>query len=128
MEEKLIRSDFLHRQMIVEIQDYAIVSLDIDGKILTWNKGVEKIQGYSESEIIGQNFRIFYLPQDRLAGLPEHLLELATREGRASHTGRRLRKNGSIFWANSLITAIHRKIEVVGFTILTRELREGQVD
>ncbi|HEY0092462.1 MAG TPA: PAS domain S-box protein [Flavobacterium sp.] len=73
----------LHRQMIAEIQDYAIILLDIDGTILSWNAGVEKIKGYKEHEILGKNFRIFYLPQDRIAGLPEQLIDLATREGRA---------------------------------------------
>src|SRR5688572_12771427 len=69
--------DKLHKRMIAEIQDYAIVLLDIDGTILSWNMGAEKIKGYREEEILGQNFRIFYMPQDRQAGLPEQLIELA---------------------------------------------------
>jgi PAS domain S-box-containing protein len=67
----------LHQKMITEIQDYAIILLDIDGTILTWNAGAEKIKGYKPEEIIGQNFRIFYLPQDRQANLPEQLIDLA---------------------------------------------------
>jgi len=119
----------LHSRMVEEIQDYAIILLDIDGTILTWNKGVEKIKGYKEHEIIGQNFRIFYLPADRQDKLPEKLIDLAISEGRARHVGRRVRKDGTIFWGSILITAIHDgKNEVVGFTKLTRELRNGEVE
>src|SRR5258706_9951390 len=88
------RLEQLHRVMIEEVQDYAIVLLDMDGTILTWNKGVEKIKGYKPEEIIGQNFSIFYLPADRQDRLPEKLLTLAAKEGRARHIGRRVRKDG----------------------------------
>lgn len=115
--------------MVEEIQDYAIVLLDVDGTILTWNKGVEKIKGYKANEIIGQNFNIFYMPGDRQDLLPQKLLELASREGRAKHIGRRVRKDGSIFWGSILITAIHDENDVVvGFTKLTRELRDNEID
>ncbi len=127
--DKKHRLEELHRRMVDEIQDYAIVLLDLDGTILSWNKGVEQIKGYKQDEIIGQNFRIFYLPQDRQAGLPEHLLKLARREGRARHIGRRVRKDGSIFWGSILITALHDdNNEVVGFTKLTRELRDNEIE
>ena len=58
--------ELLHKQMIAEIQDYAIILMDKDGTILSWNKGAEKIKGYTEQEIIGKNFRIFYIPSDRV--------------------------------------------------------------
>src|SRR5688572_13180753 len=117
----------LHQRMIAEIQDYAIILLDIDGTILTWNAGAEKIKGYKESEILGQNFRIFYLPQDRQAGLPEQLIELAKKEGRARHIGRRLKKDGTIFWGSILITALHDDDgEVIGFTKLTKDVDEPE--
>ena len=126
--DKKTRLDKLHKRMIAEIQDYAIILLDKDGTILSWNKGAEKIKGYTESEIIGQNFRLFYLPGDRQAGLPEQLIDLAIKEGRARHIGRRLKKNGTIFWGSILITALHDEDgEVIGFTKLTRELEEGQI-
>ena len=119
----------LYRKMVEEVQDYAIILLDVNGNILTWNKGVEKIKGYKAVEIIGQNFNIFYLPQDRQAKLPEQLIDLAKREGRAKHIGRRLRKDGTIFWGSILITAIHDDDgNVVGFTKLTRELRDNELD
>jgi PAS domain S-box-containing protein len=117
----------LHKKMIAEIQDYAIILLDIDGTILSWNKGVEKIKGYKEDEIVGQNFRIFYLPQDRQYGLPEQLLELAMKEGRARHIGRRVRRDGSTFWGSIHITALHDdQGEVIGFTKLTREMAANE--
>lgn len=125
--EKKALLEKLHEQMISEIKDYAIVLLDIDGTILSWNKGVESIKGYKEHEIIGQNFRIFYMPQDRQARLPEQLIELAKKEGRARHIGRRIRKDGSIFWGSILITALHDDNgEVIGFTKLTKELGDNE--
>lgn len=126
--EKKAKLDLLHRQMIAEIQDYAIVLLDINGQILSWNKGVEKIKGYKQDEILGQNFRVFYLPSDRQELLPEKLLEQAKKEGRAKHIGRRVRRDGSLFWGSILITALHDDDgNVVGFTKLTKELRDHEI-
>lgn len=119
----------LHEKMVSEIQDYAIILLDVDGTILTWNKGAQAIKGYKESEILGQNFRIFYLPRDRDEKLPEKLIELAIREGRARHIGRRVRKDGTTFWGSILITALHdEEGAVIGFTKLTKELGENEID
>jgi PAS domain S-box-containing protein len=126
---KIEKLELLHRKMIEEIQDYAIILMDLDGTILTWNKGAEKIKGYKTEEIIGQNFRMFYLPRDRQELLPERLIELAQKEGRARHIGMRLRKDGKTFWGSILITALHDdENNVVGFTKLTRELRDGECD
>lgn len=127
--DKTTKLQQLHQQMIKEIQDYAIILLDIDGTILTWNKGAQSIKGYKEDEIVGQNFRIFYLPRDRDEKLPEKLLDLAMREGRARHIGRRVRKDGSTFWGSILITALHdEEGEIIGFTKLTKELGENEID
>ncbi len=124
MDKKAVLAQ-LHKKMIAEIQDYAIILLDIDGTILSWNKGAEKIKGYKEEEILGENFRIFYMPQDRQAGLPEQLIAQAIKEGRARHIGRRVKKGGSIFWGSILITALHGDDgEVIGFTKLTSEVDE----
>ena len=126
---KTERLQQLHERMIAEIIDYAIILLDLDGTILTWNKGAQSIKGYKESEILGQNFRIFYLPRDREEKLPEKLIELAIKEGRARHIGRRVRKDGTIFWGSILITALHDDDgEVIGFTKLTKELGENEID
>lgn len=127
--EKKVKLEQLHKRMIEEVQDYAIILLDLDGTILSWNKGVEKIKGYKENEILGQNFNIFYMPSDRQHGLPISLLDLAKREGRAKHVGRRVRKDGTTFWGSILITALHDENgEVIGFTKLTRELRDNEMD
>lgn len=115
--------------MIEEVQDFAIILLDRDGTILTWNKGVEKIKGYKEHEIVGQNFSIFYLPLDRQSGLPQQLINLAKKEGRARHIGRRVRKDGTTFWGSIIITALHNdEGDVIGFTKLTRELRDHETE
>ena len=128
MVDKRIELDILHKQMIAEIQDYAIVLMDLDGTILSWNAGVEKIKGYKEEEIIGQNFRIFYLPSDRQAGLPEQLIGHAIKEGKARHIGRRVRKDGTVFWGSILITALHDQDgNVIGFTKLARELGDNEI-
>ena len=113
----------LHKKMIAEIQDYAIILLDFDGSVLSWNKGAEKIKGYREDEILGKNFDIFYIPHDREAGLPKQLINQAIKEGRARHNGRRQKKDGTIFWGSILITALHDDDgKVIGFTKLTQEL------
>ncbi len=126
--QKITLLEQLYTKMVSEIQDFAIILLDTDGTILSWNKGVEKIKGYSEAEIVGQNFRIFYMPQDRQAGLPEQLIDLAKREGRARHIGRRVRKDGTIFWGSILITALHDDVgNVIGFTKLTKELSDHEL-
>lgn len=116
----------LHQKMIEEVQDFAIILMDIDGTILSWNKGVEKIKGYKAEEIIGQNFKIFYMPKDREAGLPEQLIEMAKKEGRAKHIGRRVKKDGTVFWGSILITALHDDDgNVIGFTKLTNEINSN---
>lgn len=125
--EKKVALEKLHQRMIQEIQDFAIILLDLDGTILSWNAGAEKIKGYKEAEILGQNFRVFYLPQDRQYELPEQLIALAKKEGRARHIGRRLTKDGSVFWGSILITALHDDNgDVIGFTKLTKELADNE--
>jgi PAS domain S-box-containing protein len=111
--------------MIGEVEDYAILMLDRDGIVQTWNKGAEKIKGYTEEEAVGMNFRIFYRPEDREAGLPEQLIATAIREGKAVHEGWRLRKDGTAFWGSIVITALHDPGgQVVGFSKVTRDLTE----
>ncbi len=112
-------------RMIEEVQDYAIIMLDRDGKIINWNKGAERIKGYSADEIIGKHFRQFYLPEDNERDLPSKLITEAIRNGRALHEGWRLRKNGTIFWGAIVITAIHDEAgNVLGFTKVTRDLTD----
>lgn len=118
-------SEERYHKMIEEVQDYAILLLDKDGIILNWNKGAEKIKGYSEKDIVGKNFRNFYLPEDQEDNLPQKLIQIATQEGRAMQEGFRVRKNGEKFWGSIVITALHNSDgEVIGFSKVTRDLTE----
>jgi PAS domain S-box-containing protein len=111
--------------MIEEVEDYAIILLDKDGTILNWNKGAEKIKGYTDDEVIGRNFSIFYLDEDKKKGLPQKLIQTAVKTGRATHEGLRRRKDGTLFWGSIVITALHDDDNnVIGFTKVTRDLTE----
>jgi len=124
-EEDLRHSEERFRLMVEAVQDYAIFMLDPEGRVASWNAGAQRIKGYTPSEIIGQHFSRFY-PADRIAaGWPEHELEMARKTGRFEDEGWRLRKDGSRFWANVVITAVHAPSgEVQGFTKVTRDLTE----
>lgn len=118
-------NDEYYHLMIGEVEDYAILMLDREGVIRNWNKGAEKIKGYTEEEAVGMHFRMFYRPEDREAGLPDRLIEQALREGKAVHEGWRLRKDGTSFWGSVVITALHDPSgEVIGFSKVTRDLTE----
>src|SRR5256885_665662 len=118
-------SDDLFRLMVESVKDYAIFMLDVGGRVVTWNAGAERIKGYSAAEIIGQHFSRFYPPEDVRAGTPERALQQAGAEGRWEDEGWRVRKDGSRFWANVIITAL-RDAEgtPLGFAKLTRDLTE----
>jgi PAS domain S-box-containing protein len=123
--EMLRRSEERYHRMISEVEDYAIILLDIDGNILNWNKGAENIKGYKESEIMGKNFRSFYLQEDRERLLPEQLLAEAIAHNKAAHEGWRVRKDGSRFWGNVVITALHDEQDnLTGFSKVTRDLTQ----
>lgn len=123
--QKILKSGDVYHKMIEEVQDYAILLIDRQGIIQNWNKGAEKIKGYSESEILGQNFNVFYLPEDRKKQLPQQLIAQAAETGRAHHEGWRVRKDGSTFWGYIVITALHdQQGNVIGFTKVTRDLTE----
>jgi PAS domain S-box-containing protein len=92
-------------QALVEgIRDYAILMLDIDGHVISWNDGAEAIKGYTADEIIGSHFSRFYPPEALARDLPRHELEVASEVGRFEDEGWRLRNDGSAFWANVVIT------------------------
>ena len=121
-------SEDRYHAMIAEVQDYAILLLDKEGFILNWNKGAEKIKGYSEKEIIGKNFKIFYQEEDRREKLPERLIAEASAKGKAMHEGWRLRKDGSRFWGSIVITALHDKANnIIGYSKVTRDLTEKKL-
>ena len=111
--------------MVEGVRDYAILMLDLDGRVASWNAGAERIKGYSEEEILGEHFTRFYTPTDREAGLPERLLAAAREDGRVDDEGWRVRKDGSRFWASVVITAMRDEAgELRGYGKVTRDLSE----
>ena len=115
----------LYRLLVERVMDYAIFALDPDGYILNWNAGAERVKGYTADEAIGQHFSLFY-PSERLTdGFPDHHLLVAAATGRFEDDGWRLRKDGSRFWANVVITALRDDTgELIGFAKITRDLTE----
>ena len=113
------------RLLIEAVQDYAIFLLDADGHVLTWNPGAERAKGYAASEIIGRHFSAFYTPDERAAGRPAWLLGRAAAEGRVEDEGWRVRKDGSRFWADVILTALRTEDGTLyGFAKITRDLTE----
>lgn len=119
-----------YKLLVDSVQDYAIFLMDKNGYIQTWNKGAEKYKGYKPDEIIGKHFSVFYLDRDKKAKKPERELEIAKKYGRVEDEDWRLRKDGSQFWANVVITALYEDDELVGFAKVTRDLtnRKQQED
>lgn len=116
------------RLLVESVRDYGIFLIDPEGYIVSWNKGAERIKGYSASEVIGKHFSIFYLPEDVAKNHPQNELKLAVKEGRYEEEGWRLRKNGTKFWANVVITPLRNsKNEFIGFAKVTRDLTERKV-
>ncbi|HEY0454348.1 PAS domain S-box protein [Actinophytocola sp.] len=113
------------RLLVQNVVDYAIFMLDPTGHILSWNAGAERIKGYRAEEIIGQHFSVFYPEADIAADKPARELETAIAEGRLEDEGWRLRKDGTPFWANVVITALHDDTgRLRGFGKVTRDLTE----
>jgi PAS domain S-box-containing protein len=113
------------RLLVAGVRDYAIFMLDAGGHIVSWNTGARHIKGYEETEVIGRHFSLFYTAEDRERGHPAHELEIAVREGRYEEEGWRVRKDGSRFWANVVITPLRNEHGVlVGFAKVTRDLSE----
>ncbi|MEO6722970.1 MAG: PAS domain S-box protein [Ferruginibacter sp.] len=123
--EKIRQSKEQYHNMVTGVQDYAIMLLDKDGYIKTWNKGAEKIKGYKEEEILGSSSRIFYTAEDLNRHWWETLLEQARKNGRASDRGWRVAKDGHLFWAHVVINSLYGPDgEITGFTKLTSDLTE----
>jgi diguanylate cyclase (GGDEF)-like protein/PAS domain S-box-containing protein len=113
------------RLMVDGVRDYAILMLDVDGNVATWNAGAERFKGYRADEIIGRHFSTFYPSEDIAAGKPARELEIAAAEGRLEDEGWRLRRDGSRFWANVVITALRDDRGVLrGYGKITRDLTE----
>jgi PAS domain S-box-containing protein len=122
-EEALRASEERFRLVVQGVRDYGIFMLDTTGHIISWNAGAERIKGYTEEEILGKHFSIFYPPED--AGKPERELREAIANGRLEDEGWRLRKDGTRFWANVVITALFDDTgELRGFGKVTRDMTE----
>jgi PAS domain S-box-containing protein len=123
--------DEIYRLLVNEIQDYAIFMMDPEGFIRTWNAGAQRLKGYTAADIIGSHYSRFFRPEDVESGRPGYLLSVALGEGRVEDEGWRVKKDGSLFWANIVLTAIyddqgkHR-----GFAKITRDMtnrRESEI-
>lgn len=125
------------RLLVEAVVDYAIFLLDADGNVLSWNLGAERIKGYRADEIIGHHFSVFYTPRDRRAGLPAAILRSAALHGRHENEGWRVRRDGSRFWADVVVTALLDSTgRLAGYAKVTRDMtdrraateRERQLD
>ncbi|HEY8831242.1 MAG TPA: ATP-binding protein, partial [Gemmatimonadaceae bacterium] len=114
-------------QMMDSRGDYAIFMLDATGCVASWNKGAHHIKGFSRSEILGEDFSVFYTAEDRAAGKPKRDLGIAARDGRFEQEALRVRKDGSTFWGNIVLSAVRdRSNALAGFVKVTRDLTESR--
>jgi PAS domain S-box-containing protein len=124
-EKTTAESTGLYKLLVESVRDYAIFALDAQGRVMTWNAGAERLKGYRPEEIIGRHFSTFYPPEDIASGKPDRELVDATRDGVVEDNGWRLRKDGSRFWANVVITSLRDETgTLVGFAKVTRDLTE----
>ena len=124
-DEALRLSEERFRLLVQGVRDYAIFMLDPTGHIATWNEGAQRIKQYTADEIIGQHFSIFYPPEKVAEQFPQYELREAERTGHFEDEGWRIRKDGSRFWANVVITALHDSDgRLIGFSKVTRDLTE----
>lgn len=124
-EQALRESEERFRLLVAAVKDYAIFMLDVNGHILSWNSGAQRIKGYTAEEIIGKHFSIFYTPEDLKDGKIARELKIATTEGQYQEEGWRVRKDGTLFWANVLITAVFdERNQIRGFAKVTRDMTE----
>jgi PAS domain S-box-containing protein len=123
--ESPARREMAFRLLVDAVEDYAIFLLSTEGRVLTWNRGAERIKGYSADEIVGQHFSLFYTPDEREAGRPMSLLGLAADRGRFEDEGWRVRKDGTWFWADVIVTALYDSNGVpYAYAKVTRDLTE----
>ena len=123
-EERLRQSEEKYRMLINGIRDYAIFLLDPNGIVSSWNEGAKRLNGYSEEEIVGKNFSILYTKEKQEAGYPTYELEQAAKLGKFEDEGIRVRKDGSTFYVNAIVTPLFSGKKLIGFTKITRDLSE----
>lgn len=114
---------------IHNVKDFSITLLDLNGLFLFWNQGAVALDGYKPNEIIGKPLQILHPSLEKDEKLSEYLLTTAAKEGRTKHIGKRLRKDGSTYWASVVLNAIFdHKGKHTGYIRIARELRDNQVD
>ncbi len=119
------RDDAAFRLLVASVVDYAIFLLDARGNVVSWNPGAVRIKGYRDAEIVGRHFSCFYTEEDVRDGKPARTLALSALDGRVEDEGWRVRKDGSRFWANVVVTALRNEHgELIGFAKVTRDLTE----
>jgi PAS domain S-box-containing protein len=124
-ERALRESEERLRLLVDGVSEYAMFMLDPDGHVTSWNPGAERIKGYKAREILGQHFSRFYVPDDVAAGRPQRLLAEATANGKTEDEAWRVRKDGSLFWANVVLTALRDEAgRLLGFAKVTRDLTD----
>jgi PAS domain S-box-containing protein len=117
--------EHLFRLLVQRVHDYAIFMIDPKGLVMSWNEGAQALKGYQAHEIIGQSFERFYQEEDRRNNKPTQLLKIAAARRRVEDEGWRIRKDGTRFWADVIITAIHDEMgTLIGFGKVTRDLTE----
>jgi PAS domain S-box-containing protein len=127
-EEELRQNTEIFQLLVSSVRDYAIFMLNPDGTVATWNNGAQRIKGYKPEEIIGRHFSTFYGEEDLRNGKPARELEIATAEGSVEDEGWRVRKDGSRFWANVVITAVHdAQGELRGVAKVTRDITDRKL-
>jgi len=123
--EERLATDEAFRLLVESVLDYAIFMLDLAGHVVSWNQGAERLKGYTAAEILGKHFSVFYPPEEKAAGRPARLLAIAAAEGRVEDEGWRVRKDGSLFWASVVVTALRDTTgELRGFAKVTRDFTE----
>jgi|SRR5215204_4549540 len=125
VEEALQQSEHRFERLVEAAKDYAIFMTDADGRVSTWNEGAQRLFGYGEAEIVGEDASVLFTPEDRECGIPERELQKARNEGRAEDERWHVRKDGSRFWASGFVRPVlDAEDNLIGFSKVARDLTE----
>jgi PAS domain S-box-containing protein len=122
--EALRESEERYRLLTSEVHDYAIIMLSPEGNITSWNEGAQRIKGYTQEEVIGKHYSIFYTQEAIDSNFPMEELDTASKEGRLENEGWRVKKDGSLFLANVVLTALTHQGKIIGFSKISRDITE----